>query len=175
MRHRTKYALATVVLTGLGTWIVGCGDDNGNNPQLTEAAVVTIPANNAVGYDPESPVFMMFNDRMDTVGFHDSFYCIDSVTHRGLQDSLMGHMFGMMNSGQDSMMYYQRMHERREPGQFHWNNDGDSCAFVSDNAMMGGTRYYMHFRTTMRTHDGESMRHMGGMMTEDLMFGFRTQ
>ena len=87
----------------------------------------------------------------------------------------MGHMFGMMNPGQDSMMYYQRMHERRITGQFHWNSDRDSCAFVPDEAMMDHTRYYLHFRETMRDHEGHRMQHMGSMMDQDMMQSFRTQ
>lgn len=172
MQHRVAIAAAVILsFTGL----VGCGDDSTNNSHDMDAAVRTIPADNATGHDPASPIYMMFNDQMDTVGFHNMAYCIDSTAHRGLQDSLMGHMFGMMNPGQDSMMYYQRMHERRITGQFHWNSDRDSCAFVPDEAMMDHTRYYLHFRETMRDHEGHRMQHMGSMMDQDMMQSFRTQ
>lgn len=176
MRRIVTTALATVIgIAGLA----GCGDDAGNNSGGSShdlgAAVRTVPANNTTGYDPASPIYMMFNDQMDTVGFHDKFYCIDSTAHRGLQDSLMGHMFGMMNPGEDSVMYYLRMHERRVMGQFNWNADRDSCAFVPNDDLMDGTRYEMHFRTTMRDHEGNGMMNMGTMMSDDIMFGFRTQ
>lgn len=176
MQHAA--VVATVAIFGI-IGLAGCGDDAGNNSRGDThdmgAAVRTVPADNATEYDPASPIHMMFNDQMDTIGFHNMFYCIDSAAHRGLQDSLMGHMFGMMNPGQDSMMYYQRMHERRVLGQFHWNADRDSCAFVPDSEMMSGTRYEMHFRSMMRDHDGNGMQHMGAMMSDDIMFGFRTQ
>jgi len=170
----SKAAVVAATVIGI-SGLTGCGDDATNNSHDSNAAVETIPADNATGYNPASPIFMMFNDQMDTVGFHDMVYCIDSMAHRGLQDSLMGHMFGMMNSDQDTMMYYQRMHERRVTGQFHWNNDADSCAFVPNHAMQGGTKYYMHFRDSMRDHEGHPMQHMGSMMTDDMMVTFRTQ
>lgn len=176
MQRVTAVAM-TVIFGTIG--LAGCGDDMssnfGNDTHDMGAAVRTIPADNVTAYDPTSPIYMMFNDQMDTVGFHDMFYCIDSTAHRGLQDSLMDHMFGMMNSGQDSMMYYQRMHERRLMGQFHWNADRDSCAFVPDSDMTGGTRYEMHFRTTMRDHEGDGMMHLGSMMDQDVNYSFRTK
>lgn len=172
MWHTAAIVAATVIaISGL----TGCGDDSTNNSNDSFAAMQTVPTDDATGYDPASPVFMMFNDHMDTVGFHNMVYCIDSAAHRGLQDSLMGHMFGMMNPGQDSMMYYERMHERRVMGQFHWNSDRDSCAFVPNSALMNNTRYYMHFRETLRNHDGRRMQHMGSMMEDDVMVSFHTR
>lgn len=169
-----KTILAGSVLLAALVVLAGCGNDSPTGSVSQAPLVRTSPEDGAQAVGVGDSIQMHFNEPVDTLHFHEWFYCIDSSAHDALQDSLMGGMMGMGNMHSDSAAFYGRMHDRRVMGDFHWNNDGDSCVFVPDSDLMPGTEYVMHFRNEMRNHEGGRMRHMGEMFSVDMMFRFRT-
>jgi hypothetical protein len=168
-----KLPLVAALLV-LALVFAGCSDSSSTAPVIDEPALRTVPGNGAVNVDPADPIYMMFNEPMDTAHFNEWFYCIDSASHDALVDSLRHGWMGMSHHHEDSATFYERMHDHMMGGEFRWFGDGDSCEFHPASPLDGDTEYVLHFRHEMRNAHGEHMQHMGQMMTEDWAVRFRT-
>jgi len=156
--------------------LASCSDSASTAPVANEPALRTVPADGATNVDPSAPIAMAFDEPMDTIEFHQWFYCLDSASHDALEDSLhngwMG--MGMGHHEDDTAAFYERMHDRMMDGDFDWFGNADSCEFHPGSPFEPNTEYVMHFRHDMQTAHGGHMQHMGHVMDEDWAIRFRT-
>lgn len=156
--------------------LASCSGSSSTAPTTNGLALRTVPADGAVNVAPTASIAMAFDEPMDTAGFHQWFYCLDSASHDALADSLdhgwMG--MGMGNQHGDTAAFYERIHARMMDGDFDWFGNGDSCEFHPASPFAPNTEYVMHFRHDMEDAHGGRMQHMGQMITEDWTVRFRT-
>jgi|CXWL01.1.fsa_nt_gi hypothetical protein len=96
--------------------------------------------------------------------------------HGDMQRNVFG--FDMMDDARhmpDTAAFYRRMHDRRIPGRFQWNDQRDSCVFMPHSALVGNRDYAIMMRSM-----GEQMGgwHDAGMMgngPDDYMIRFHTR
>lgn len=177
IQMKLRFALiALAVLLALGFALSGCGGSSPTSSAVTAPAVRTVPADGASNISTSAAIAMAFDEPVDTMGFHQWFYCLDGASHDAMEDSLHrgGMGMGMGHTRDDTSAFYERMHERMIDGDFEWFGGGDSCEFHPATPFEPNTEFVMHFRHDMEDMHGEHMRHMGQMMTEDWTVRFHT-
>lgn len=161
--------------------VVSCSDSDNNssgNIEQSPELVSIYPQDGAINVDPETSISMRFKSQMDTITVRRYCFIADSTNLHMWMDSIdyhggMGHMQGqqhhyMMNWA-DSI---------RIGGQYHFNQQRDSCMFVPDSSFHPSNGYMiMLVVDSIMNHSGHRMgQHMGMGHNQDNLhyFNFRT-
>ncbi len=155
----TKIAIAVFSLALFAAFI-GCSDDEtttGDDGADGAPEIMSIyPHEGMQNVPPDTMVHMKFDSPMDTssvrLGFHmmsgpEMHRWMDSLDHHHLMGghmTVMGHMMRWM----DSAGYH---------GQFHWNNDLDSCWFDPDSMMMPSSDHVIYMYGDIQDREGHHM------------------
>jgi hypothetical protein len=155
-------AFILIGLTVIVFSVMSCSDDSGvngtdQNPELLRIA----PNDGSSSVSTESSIHFAFNIPMDTSSVRMYMYFAGGEPMHEWMDSLdnyggMGHMNmnrrNHMRNWIDSIEW---------GGDFHWNENRDSCEFVPDSALHPDTDYMIMINENgMMGHNGRGM-HMG--------------
>ena len=161
----STYIAGTILLLLIGLIFAGCSDDDHDLMSTdgdTPPAIAAIsPTDGSTGVPVTTSVSLKFTGPVDTLSVMRNLYLAGGQPMHEWRDSLEHHggfgMIGMMMH--DRMMHW--IDSIQVPGEFHWNAAMDSCAFVSDSALMHGSEYLCLL------YEGGMRGQHGGMMGGD--------
>lgn len=157
-----------LIAAGVTTLLLtGCGDSTdpirptGNVPQDSRASIVGIwPGDGATDVATDAVIIVAFSAPVDPEEVAQHLHLLGGSSMQMWMDSMdhAGGMGGMDMMQMDRMMVL--MDSLQMHGSFEWNEQGDSCWFRPDSAMMPGTDHMVVWGGAM--HD--AMHSDGGMM-----------
>ena len=154
---------------GLHMFGVSTGTGSTAAPRL----VSILPTDGTTGVALNSGIAMTFDMPMDTASVMANFHMIGGDDMHLWMDSLDHHMgsggMGMMGMGH--MMNW--MDSIQHEGEFHWNDEMDSCVFIPDSSMMPNTDYMMFMNGDVHSQNGMTMN-MSQMQYDGHMIHFTT-
>lgn len=168
MSKRTSLILAISTVALLLVAVAGCSNNdsrvvNMDNSEITPQAVSVFPKDGAQGVNPSAHVSIRFSGPMDTSSVDSHFYLSGGASMHEWMDSLENSHHGGMHGG-DGWMDMDHMYEWMDSiqwrGEFHWNDDMDSCYFIPDSLLAGHTDYMFMLFGDVRGMNGHQM-HMG--------------
>ena len=159
----------TLVVLLSAIWL-GCSKDSKITFYQNQTGLVlsVLPANGSISVPTSTSITMAFSSPMDRDAFQQDFLFLPGQRMQEFMDSLTD-----MHSGPDSMEMQQRYHQYCIQGEFHWNNQNDTCVFQSDSALSPMTEHMLyimqHREQQMHMH-----QHQGATMQQDFMSHFTT-
>lgn len=157
------WILVIFLVTAAGFILLGCGDDHhvvsddGNGGEKVAILRVT-PADGASAIEVASPITVRFTGPVDTASVRSNLHLMGGSQMHDWQDSLEHYGgFGMMGMHQNQRMM-QWVDSIHVPGEFHWNEQLDSCEFIPDDGLVHDTEYLCLL------YEGGMHDNHGGMM-----------
>lgn len=177
--------MAILLVAGLLTlYVASC--NSGDNPATGDSStsapkvVATYPADGSSGVPVNTPISLVFSQPMDTASVRTGFHFAGGQPMMIWMDSLghyagMGHMGGGMGGmdHDDIQRMLDWMDSIQVPGAFEWGFDLDSCRFIPDSTLAGGTSYLMFLYGNVMGEAGGMMR-MAGLADDSLRYSFTT-
>jgi hypothetical protein len=159
----------TMVVLLSAVWL-GCSKDSKiisfqNQPGLV---LSVLPADGSVSVPISTSITMAFSSPLDRDAFQQDFLFLPGQMMQEFMDSLAN-----MHSGSDSMHMQQMYHQYCIQGEFHWNNQNDTCVFQPDSAL-GLMTEHMLYLMQHRDQQMHMHQHNGAVMSEDFRSHFTT-
>ena len=168
MRFKMVLTFTMVVLLS-AVWL-GCSQDSKITSYQNQTGLVlsVLPVDGSASVPATTSVTFAFRRPMDKEAFQQGFLFLPGQRMQEFMDSLDN-----MHSDSDSMYMQQMYHQYCIQGEFHWNNQNDTCVFQPDSAL---TSYTEHMLYIMQHRDRQMHMHQhdGAVMSEDFLSHFTT-
>ncbi len=182
MSKQLDLTLAISAVALLLIVVAGCSNNdshivNQDTTQITPQVVSVFPTDGSQDVSPAAHVAIRFSAPMDTSTVSHHFYLSGGASMHEWMDSLEHRHQGGMHGGNDWMdmdHMYEWMDSIQWHGEFHWNDDLDSCYFDPDSLLAGHTDYMFMLFGDIHGMNGHRM-HMGSDSdTDSLLCRFTT-
>ena len=155
---RTTTLLVVIGLAVTAIWLAGCDEVNhgpmDENNNVSPQIVSVNPQDGATGVSTTASISITFDAPMDTASVMAGFHFSGGPQMHDWMDTLEHHSgMGMMDM--DHMMNW--MDSIEHHGQFHWNENMDSCEFVPDSPMAPDTEHMIFTYGNIKGHNGMMM------------------
>ncbi len=164
-----RFLLTFTVIALLGAIWLGCSKDTKITSYLDQPGLVLSisPTDGSTSVPTSASVTIAFSSSMDREAFQQDFIFLSGQMMQEFMDSL-----AYMHSGPDSMHMRQMYHQYCIQGEFHWNNQSDTCVFQPGSALSPMTEHMLYLM--QHREQQMHMHHNGEVMSEDFMSHFTT-
>ena len=165
-----KMVLTFTMLVLLSAVWLGCSKDSKITAYQNQPGLVlsVLPADGSASVPTSTSISIAFGSPMGRDAFQQDFLFLPGQRMQEFMDSLDN-----MHSDSDSMYMQQMYHQYCIQGEFHWNNQNDTCVFQPDSALTAHTEHMLyimqHREQQMHMH-----QHNGAVMSEDFRSHFTT-
>src|SRR4030067_247387 len=136
-----KMVLTFTMLVLLSAVWLGCSKDSKITSYQDQPGLVlsVLPVDGSASVLTTTSVTFAFRGPMDKEAFQQGFLFLPGQRMQEFMDSLT-----YMHSGMDSMYMQQMYHQYCIQGEFHWNNQSDTCVFQPDSALTSYTEHMLY-------------------------------